>query len=1045
MARKKTTRKAAPRRTRATTSGATAAAAPALPAGAAAAFVMDNDEIERALRTGQDAGVLEDYFGPRDYAELRELAQQSAAKRAAAGPKVLILPGITGSRLGQIAANGQENIVWFDPIELALGAISKLAVGSGVKVVPLGVILLYYLKLKLRLRALGFDADFYPYDWRQSLDTLGAQLAERIRGDPALDGVSLVCHSMGGLVARATVAALGAAGKRIARVVQLGTPNFGSFCAVQTMRAQGETVKKLAFLDQRHDAQQIVGEVLAPMPGFCQLLPSPERFNAIDLFDAKRWPPSGPQPQADVLRQVPGVLKKLAAADERFYLIAGINRETVTGVRRDEQKNEFVFQLSMAGDGTVPLALAELPGVKATYYVEETHGSLPNNKTVARAVADILSTGATSLLSDSVGAVRREVTREVSESVLAMQQPYPGRRQRRLSQRELREVLSEFVSAETRDAEQPMPVAVAEAAAPAAELAQRFDRLVIGRRRQHRMDLRLALGDVGDVNADALVIGIYRSVAPSGPAKAIDARLDGAITELTQRRMFSGNVGEVFLLPTAQRAVRPDMVAFVGLGAFDTFTEEVLRIAAENAIRTLVLGGICDVATVLIGGGSGSGARSAVENLLAGFVKGLMDADTAHRFRCLTVCEGNPERYEEIKRELFRLSSTPLFDELEVTFFEERLPPVAAMAPAGRQMVVRPDPVYLLVRQEGKTGSQLELRTSLLGAGGKATVVSGVRQVKRSELDGKLDELQSSGFRFDRAPAYGRELAGLVVSDEALAALGAMKDRHVVVVHDAESSRIPWELLAVPSGQTTALLAKEGGLSRRYVADNLSVAKWLEERRQDLELNMLLVVNPTLDLDGAEEEGRRVRELLSGEPAVRIDELRGRDASRPALERAFRSGKYDVIHYAGHAFFDEADPASSGILCAGKAVLSGRDLAGLGNLPALVFFNACEAGRVRRATRGGQAAPSMRERIDRNVGLAEAFLRGGVANYVGTYWPVGDEPAKLFAEQFYRSLMKGQSIGEALLAGRRTVWERKSVDWADYIHYGSHDFVLKTR
>jgi hypothetical protein len=314
-----------------------------------------------------------------------------------------------------------------------------------------------------------------------------------------------------------------------------------------------------------------------------------------------------------------------------------------------------------------------------------------------------------------------------------------------------------------------------------------------------------------------------------------------------------------------------------------------------------VLGGISDVATVLIGGGSGAGARSAVENLLAGFVKGLMDADTGHRFRCLTVCEGNPERYEEIKRELFRLSSTPLFDELEVTFFEERLPPVAAVAPAGRQMVVRPDPVYLLVRQEGKTGSQLELRTSLLGAGGKATVVSGVRQVKRSELEGKLDELQSSGFRFDRAPAYGRELAGLVISDEALAALGALKDRHVVVVHDAESSRIPWELLAVPSGQNTALLAKDGGLSRRYVADNLSVAKWLEERRQDLELNMLLVVNPTLDLDGAEEEGRRVRELLAGEPAVRIDELRGRDASRPALERAFRSGKYDVIHYAGHA------------------------------------------------------------------------------------------------------------------------------------------------
>jgi hypothetical protein len=38
----------------------------------------------------------------------------------------------------------------------------------------------------------------------------------------------------------------------------------------------------------------------------------------------------------------------------------------------------------------------------------------------------------------------------------------------------------------------------------------------------------------------------------------------------------------VFLLPTAQRSLRPDMVAFIGLGAFDTFTEEVLRIAART-------------------------------------------------------------------------------------------------------------------------------------------------------------------------------------------------------------------------------------------------------------------------------------------------------------------------------------------------------------------------------------------------------------------------------------------------------------------------------
>ena len=79
----------------------------------------------------------------------------------------------------------------------------------------------------------------------------------------------------------------------------------------------------------------------------------------------------------------------------------------------------------------------------------------------------------------------------------------------------------------------------------------------------------------------------------------------------------------------------------------------------------------------------------------------------------------------------------------------------------------------------------------------------------------------------------------------------------------------------------------------------------------------------------------------------------------------------------------------------------------------------------------------------RNASLAEAFLRGGVANYVGTYWPVGDDEASSFAATFYRALVRGDSIGTALNASRSAIRKLGSVDWADYIHYGSYDFTLK--
>jgi CHAT domain-containing protein len=81
--------------------------------------------------------------------------------------------------------------------------------------------------------------------------------------------------------------------------------------------------------------------------------------------------------------------------------------------------------------------------------------------------------------------------------------------------------------------------------------------------------------------------------------------------------------------------------------------------------------------------------------------------------------------------------------------------------------------------------------------------------------------------------------------------------------------------------------------------------------------------------------------------------------------------------------------------------------------------------------------------LDRSVGFAEAFLRGGVANFIGTWWPVGDAAAGAFATTLYRDLAKGHSIGAALNASRAAVRELPSADWANYLHYGSYDFTLK--
>jgi hypothetical protein len=82
-------------------------------------------------------------------------------------------------------------------------------------------------------------------------------------------------------------------------------------------------------------------------------------------------------------------------------------------------------------------------------------------------------------------------------------------------------------------------------------------------------------------------------------------------------------------------------------------------------------------------------------------------------------------------------------------------------------------------------------------------------------------------------------------------------------------------------------------LSRRYIIDDLPLAKWMEERRSDGVLSLLLVINPTGDLEGADAEGERIRKIASSIPSLKLTELVHERATRAAVRSALESGKYE--------------------------------------------------------------------------------------------------------------------------------------------------------
>jgi pimeloyl-ACP methyl ester carboxylesterase len=354
-------------------------------------FAFSDVDMEHLLATGEHRRELVGYFGTDEYRDLARLARQ-AARTPNREPDlhVIIVPGIMGSQLGLARTPPLPNdVLWVDPIDISIGRLASLRLPATARIVPLGVVLYSYLRLKLQLRAAGFSVSFHDYDWRLGIDDLGREFAERLQKEPARR-LAIVAHSMGGLVSRAAVVLPGA--ERVERVLLLGSPNFGSFATIQALRGTYAVVRKIARLTHDASAEFLAGDIFNTFPSLYHMLPAASCSNGTDLFDADAWPNSEPRPDRKLLKHARTVQSALAQPDSRFACIVGIGQETVTGIER--RGDDFVYTITRHGDGTVPVISAALPGAP-THYAPVAHSDLTRDRVIAAAVVDLLRKGST--------------------------------------------------------------------------------------------------------------------------------------------------------------------------------------------------------------------------------------------------------------------------------------------------------------------------------------------------------------------------------------------------------------------------------------------------------------------------------------------------------------------------------------------------------------------------------------------------------------------------------------------------------------------------
>ncbi|HEX8204069.1 MAG TPA: CHAT domain-containing protein [Isosphaeraceae bacterium] len=290
-----------------------------------------------------------------------------------------------------------------------------------------------------------------------------------------------------------------------------------------------------------------------------------------------------------------------------------------------------------------------------------------------------------------------------------------------------------------------------------------------------------------------------------------------------------------------------------------------------------------------------------------------------------------------------------------------------------------------------------------------------------------IDDL---GRRLFRA-AFAEEIRELFTVTHREAIRTNRKLRLLLVLEPPELAELPWEILRPPDWAFAPALSQREPIVRRI--DLLG-----EHRGVDVgdALEVLLVAalpqdQHQLDLDRERQGILRALEPLQLAGKVRVTDL-GRARKAEVLDQ-LRSGRHHVLHFMMHADINEAQ---GGVLVLedegqGSALLESEELAiALSSNPQaatrLVILNAC------RTADDGPTRPGR--------GLAAVAVRLNLPAVVAMQYPISDLAAIEFAHEFYRRLVQGWGVDEAIAWARYAIrfnlrQEEPSREWITPVLY----------
>ncbi len=236
-----------------------------------------------------------------------------------------------------------------------------------------------------------------------------------------------------------------------------------------------------------------------------------------------------------------------------------------------------------------------------------------------------------------------------------------------------------------------------------------------------------------------------------------------------------------------------------------------------------------------------------------------------------------------------------------------------------------------------------------------------------------------------------------------------------------ELAALPWEFLYNESTNTFLANDTQTALSR-YI----DVPQQKRElKAATLPLKVLLVISSPTNLPKLDftQEEKLIREALKNHidiGSIELDVLL--EATIRNINQKLREQPYNVFHFIGHGHFENNKGYIALVDTDGKAkLLDDENFANifLGNSTlGLVVLNSCQGGAVSSQQVFAGTAPNL--------------VRRGVPAVVAMQYPIFDTTAKLFADEFYRTLALGWPVDAAIQTTRNAISMEVGLDKPDF-------------